>query len=144
MVMRRVMDGWEGGFKIGGLNISNLRYADDIVLIATSVEELQELVCRLVRECHSYNLHVNSSKTKVMTNCEDKISIIIIEGFTEPLEQVTTFQYLGAGISAEADCRADIRKRLAKASSTLANLKIRFKSGAISNSLKWRLVKVLV
>ena len=108
MVMRRVMDGWEGGFKIGGLNISNLRYADDIVLIATSVEELQELVCRLVRECHSYNLHVNSSKTKVMTNCEDKISIII-EGSTEPLEQVNTFQYLGASIVAEVDCRADIK-----------------------------------
>ena len=87
--------------------------------------------------------HVNSSKTKVMTNCEDKISIII-EGSTEPLEQVNTFQYLGASIVAEVDCRADIKKRLAIASSTLANLKILFKSGAISNNLKWRLVKALV
>ena len=76
-------------------------------------------------------------------NCEGKISIII-EGSTEPLEQVNTFQYLGASISAEADCRTDIKKRLVIASSTLANLKILFNSGAISNSLKWRLVKALV
>jgi len=44
MVMRETLDGYTGGLQIGGCHISNLRYADDIVLIATSRQELQELV----------------------------------------------------------------------------------------------------
>ena len=63
MVMRRVLKDWKGGFKIGGMTISNLRYADDIVLIAESAEELQELVDRLVREGTNYKLLLNASKT---------------------------------------------------------------------------------
>ena len=45
--MRRVLENWNGGLKIGGITINNLRYADDIVLIAETAEELQELVDRL-------------------------------------------------------------------------------------------------
>ena len=32
------------GIKINGININNIRYADDTVLIADSVKELQHLV----------------------------------------------------------------------------------------------------
>jgi len=45
--MRTALDGYEGGFRIGGRCIANLQYADDIVLIASSEEELQERVNRL-------------------------------------------------------------------------------------------------
>ena len=65
MVMRRVLENWNGGFKIGGITINNLRYADDIVLIAETAEELQELVDRLVKEGTNYNLLLNVAKTKV-------------------------------------------------------------------------------
>ena len=42
---------------IGGKVISNLhRYADDIVLLATSPEELQELVSRVERAAEEYNM----------------------------------------------------------------------------------------
>ena len=40
MVMRETLDGYTGGLQIGGCRISNLRYAYDIVLIATSQQEL--------------------------------------------------------------------------------------------------------
>jgi hypothetical protein len=49
MVMRRALENFNGGILIGGRRISNLRYADDIVLIASSVQELQELVDRIAR-----------------------------------------------------------------------------------------------
>jgi len=45
--MRYSLEGFDGGFRIGGRRITNLRYADDIVLIPSSEEELQELVSRL-------------------------------------------------------------------------------------------------
>jgi len=47
MVMRETLDGFQGGLQIGGRMIMNLRYADDIILLATSEAELQELVHRL-------------------------------------------------------------------------------------------------
>jgi len=47
MVMRETLDEFQGGLQIGGRMITNLRYADDIILFATSKAELQELVDRL-------------------------------------------------------------------------------------------------
>jgi len=49
MVMRGTVDGFQGGLQIGERMVTNLRYADDIILLATSEEKLQELVSRLDR-----------------------------------------------------------------------------------------------
>jgi len=40
MVMRETLDGFHGGLQIGGRMITNLRYADDIIQLATSEAEL--------------------------------------------------------------------------------------------------------
>jgi len=48
--------------------ITNLRYADDMILLATSEAELQELVDRLDRVCRKYSLLINVDKTKVMAS----------------------------------------------------------------------------
>jgi len=48
--------------------VTNLRYADDIILLATSEEELQELVNRLDRVSRKYSLFINVDKTKVMAS----------------------------------------------------------------------------
>ena len=37
MVTRETLDGFQGGLQIGGRMITNLRYADDIILLATLV-----------------------------------------------------------------------------------------------------------
>ena len=66
MVMRETRNGFQGGLQIGGRMITNLRYADDIILLATSETELQELVHRLVRVNRKYSLLINVDKTKVM------------------------------------------------------------------------------
>ena len=47
--MRETLDGFQGGLQIGGRMITNLRYADDIIMLATSEAELQELLDRLDR-----------------------------------------------------------------------------------------------
>jgi len=68
MVMRETLDGFQGGLQIGGRMITNLRYADDIILLATSEAELQELVDRLDRVSREYSLRINIDKTKVMAS----------------------------------------------------------------------------
>jgi len=68
MVMRETVDGFQGGLQIGGRMITNLRYADDIILLASLEAELQELVDHLDRVSHKYSLLINIDKTKVMAN----------------------------------------------------------------------------
>jgi len=41
-LMRLALEDYTGGFRIGRIHVTNLRYADDIVLIASSEAELQE------------------------------------------------------------------------------------------------------
>ena len=54
--MRETLDGFQRGLEIGGRMITNLRYADDIILLAISEEELQELVDRIDRVSRRYSL----------------------------------------------------------------------------------------
>jgi len=49
------------GFHIGGRTISNLRYADEIVSLTTSPEELQELVSHVERVAKEYQCNQNES-----------------------------------------------------------------------------------
>jgi len=93
MVMKETLDGFQNGLQIGGRMITNLRYADDIILWATSGAELQELVDRLDRVSRKYSLLINVDKTKVMVS--DGIACrVLIQN--ELLEQVDTFPYLGS------------------------------------------------
>jgi len=97
MVMRETLDGLQGG-QIRGRMITNLRYADEIILLATSEAELQGLVDRLDRVSRKYSLLINVDKTKVMAS--DGIAYrILIQN--ELLEQVDTFQYLGSSSNME-------------------------------------------
>jgi len=62
---------------IGGSNINNIRYADDTVLLATSVEQLQGLVHKVVLESAKKGLCVNTKKDRVHdSNQREEYSII--------------------------------------------------------------------
>jgi len=65
MVMRENLDGFQGGLRIGGRMVTNLRYADDMILLATSEAELQELVDRLDRVSRKYSLLTNWFKQSI-------------------------------------------------------------------------------
>jgi len=66
MMMTGTIDWFQGGLQIGRRVVTNFRYADDIILSATSKAELQELVDRLGRDSRKYSLLINVNKTKVM------------------------------------------------------------------------------
>ena len=76
--------------------ITNICYADDIILLATSEAELQELVDRLDRVSRKYSLLINVDKTKMMAI--DGIAFCILIQI-EQLQQVDTFPYLGSLIT---------------------------------------------
>ena len=59
------MDEAQGGIKIAGRNINNLRYADDTTLMEESQEELKSLLMK-VKESEKVGLRLNIQKTKIM------------------------------------------------------------------------------
>jgi hypothetical protein len=141
MAMRKALEGYHGCILIGGRRISNLRYADDIVLLATSVEELQELVDRLVTAGKEYNLEINTSKTKVMA-VDGNPAKILVEG--KELEQVKRFQYLGSAITEDAKSMQDFKERLAIGTAVMTALKRIWQGHNIALATKIRLWKALV
>ena len=56
------------GIKIVGININNLRYADDITLMAESEEELKSLLMKVKEESEKVGLKLNIQKTKIMAS----------------------------------------------------------------------------
>src|SRR2546425_11497129 len=56
----------EEGIKFNGVNVTNLRYADDAVLVADKRKNMQEMIDRLNETCKVYGMEINVKKTKVM------------------------------------------------------------------------------
>ena len=97
----------EARFKIGGRNISNLRYVDDTTLRAESKEELKSLLMRVKEESDRPGLKLNikkkkkkNPKTKIIAS--GPITSSQIEG--GKLEVVTDFLFLGSKITVDGDC----------------------------------------
>ena len=57
----------QAGIKIAGRNINNLRYADDITLVAES-EELKNLLMKVKEESKKVGLKLNIQKTKILAS----------------------------------------------------------------------------
>ena len=58
----------QAGIKIARRNISNLRYAGNITLMAEGEEELKSLLVNLKEESEEVGLKFNIQKTKIMAS----------------------------------------------------------------------------
>jgi len=68
-IMRNArLDETQAGIKIAGRNINNLKYADDITLMAEIEEELKNLLMKGKEESEKVGLKFNIQKTKFMAN----------------------------------------------------------------------------
>ena len=81
----------QAGIKIAGRNVNNLRYADDITLMAESEEQLRSLLMKVKEESEKIGLKLNIQKTKIMASCP--ITSQQIDG--ETMETVTDFYFFG-------------------------------------------------
>ena len=79
------------GIKIAGRNINNLRYADDIILIAEREEELKSLLMKVKEQSEKVGLKLNIQNTKIMA--PGPITSWEIDG--ETVETVSDFIFWG-------------------------------------------------
>ena len=129
----------QAGIKIAGRNINNLRYADDITLMAES-EELKSLLKKVKEESEKIDLKLNIQKTKIMAS--GPITSWEIDG--ETVETVSDFILGGSKITADGDYSNEIKRRLLLGRKAITNLGSIFKSRDIPLPTKVLLVKAMV
>jgi len=95
VILRHIKD--MPGVSINGHNVNHLRYADDIVLSADSIEKLQALLDKAVE----YGLSVNKAKTKCMVISKVNTERCDLRIGDESVEQADNFNYLGSLITAD-------------------------------------------
>ena len=130
----------QAGIKIAGRNINNLRYADDITLMAETEEELKSLLLKVKEENEKIGLKLNTQKTKIMES--GPITSWQIDG--ETVETVSDFIFLGSKITADGDCSHEIKRRLLLGRKVMTNLESKLKNRDITLPTKVRLVKAMV
>lgn len=142
-IMRIVLEDWDKGISVGGKMISNLRYADDTTLLASSKEDISNLLRTLETTSLKFGLKLNRDKTKMMivdrANDNNPDSTPIAN-----CEVVTSYIYLGSIIDSCGGCNLEIRRRCAMTRSAAQRLDKIWKDRRITRNTKVRLMKSLV
>ena len=133
------LDEEQAGIKIAGRNINNLRYADDITLMAES-EELKSLLMKVKEESEKAGLKLNIQKTKIMAS--GPITAWQIDGKT--MEPVRDFILGSSKITADGDCSREIKRQLLLGRKAITNIDSILKNRNITLPTKVCLVKATV
>ena len=131
------LDEAQAGIKIAGRNINNLRYADSTTLMAESEEELKSLLMKVKEQSEKVGLKLNIQKTKIMAS--GPITSWQIDG-----EILAAFIFLGSKITADGDCRHEIKRCLLLGTKVMTNIDSILKSRDITLPTNICLVKAMV
>ena len=134
------LDEAQVGIKIAERNINNLIYADDTTLMVESEEELRRLLMKVKEESKKVGLKLNIQKTRIMIS--SPLTSWQIDG--ETVETVTEFFWGGSEITADGDCRHEIKRCLLLGRNVMPNLDSIFKSRDITLPTKVCPVKAMV
>ena len=99
------LDEIQAGINNARRNSNNLRYADNITLMAESEEELKSLMLK-VKDSEKAGVKLNIQKTKIMASSP----ITSWQINVETLETVADFILGGSKITADGDCSHEIKR----------------------------------
>ena len=112
------LDEAQGGIKIAGRNIKNLRYADDTTLMAESEEELKSLLMKLKEEHEKVGLKLSIQKTKIMASS----AITLWQRDGKTVETVADIIFLVSKITADGDYSCEIKRHILLGRKVMTNL----------------------
>ena len=95
--------------KTDGEYLSNLRFADNILLVSTSCDQLQNMIEQLNGKSKAVGLQMNKNKTKIMSNRFAK-SIQNIMLHNSSLEAVSRCVYLGQIVTTSPDKTPELQR----------------------------------
>ena len=101
----------ERGLDVDGekLHVTDLRFADDVALITSSVKDMETQLNNLNIESKKIGLKIHKGKTKYMTNFQSD-EIITVENDT--IEKVDRYKYLGQTVMLNEHTREEVKIRI--------------------------------
>ena len=113
-ILNEALQTCEGGARINGRCVSNLRFADDIDLMGENTQDAQDILNSIHTWSKTYGLEISKEKTKVLVaSTERKDATLLLD--QQVLEQVSHFKYLGTEITEQNSSSLDIKCRTAQA-----------------------------
>ena len=133
------------GVVVGGMSITDSRYADDTALLAESEEELQETLNLVNNKGKELNMKMNAKKTKTMViTRKPVVPTIKIQIDGQDIEQVTHFTYLGQEFTEDGKNEREIKRRIEISRTSFNRIKSLITSKKIHMKTKIRLMKCYV
>ena len=126
------LDEAQAGIRTAGRNINNLRYADDITLMAESEEERKSLLIKVKEESEKVGLKLNIQKIKIMAS--GSINFMAKRWGNNGNRERLYFG--GSEITADVDCSHEIQRHLLLGRKVMTNLDSILKRRHITLSTK--------
>ncbi|CAH2267750.1 jg15167 [Pararge aegeria aegeria] len=143
-IFSEALDNISDGISINGKTLNNIRYADDTILIADSLEGLQNIVNSVASVSAEYGININTKKTKFMeiSRTPELINSLYLNG--QVLERVSKFRYLGTMVDDKGDHSLEVRCRIEQARNTFSRLKRVLCDRNLSIALRTRIARCYV
>ena len=125
--------------------LHHLDYADDIRLLLHSVLDAANMLYSLENEAASFELKINSGKTKSMsivnssTTGQHRTNAVTLNG--HPVEEINQFTYLGGELCKDGGSEADVDCRVRQAKGAFGILSPIWRNSSFPNWLKVRIFK---
>ena len=99
----------ERGIRVDGRFLSNLRFADDIVLFSRSTAEAETMLKELNEAGKRFGLRINRKKTQFMKNAYSEGEGVELE--ISPIAETPSYVYLGRLMNMENDLEDELNRR---------------------------------
>ncbi len=109
------------GVGFGDHAISSLLFADDVVVLATSDQDLQHAPGRFAAECEAVGMRISASKSEAMVLSRKRVACPLQVGGVL-LPQVEEFKYLGVLFTSEGRMEREIDRRIGAASAVMRSM----------------------
>ncbi|KAI3375410.1 hypothetical protein L3Q82_021893 [Scortum barcoo] len=110
------------GVRFGNHRISSLLFADDVVLMASSGQDLQHVLERFAAECEAAGMRISTSKSRGHGSRPRKRVACPLQVGGEVLPQVEEFKYLGVLFTSEGKIEREIDRRIGAASAVMRSV----------------------
>jgi len=111
------------GVRLGNQRINHLLFADDLVLLSNTPEELQADLDNLSRYCDNNNLTVSVEKTKCLPFYRGRFDNIPIFFYKQDcIENVKEFKYLGIVFTTQLSASKHLKSVISKCNSRIGQL----------------------
>ena len=136
------------GICIGARKMTNLRFADDLILCATSFKAAQEMLADLMAEAGKFGFEVHESKTKILWNSHGRgagtSQTTVREKQFEVLDGHGSTMYLGKLLALKETADVELHNRISKAWAKFGMYKTELSSKCYNIAKRMRLFQTVV